>query len=110
MGYPYLRESAYLSSIYPNIFVDLSLAIPFAVSEIPAMLLQLLGLAPTSKLLYASDGFSVPELFWLGAQACRTALGRVLDQLVADNILTKGKAYASAEQILYRNSETLYNL
>jgi len=110
MGYPYLRESAYLSSIYPNIFVDLSLAIPFAISEIPPMLLQLLGLAPTSKLLYASDGFSVPELFWLGAKACRIALGHVLDQLVADDILTTGKAFTSAEQILYRNSETLYNL
>ena len=110
MGYPYLRESAYLSSIYPNIFVDLSLAIPFAISEVPPMLLQLLGLAPTSKLLYASDGFSVPELFWLGAKACRTALGHVLDQLVADDILTTGKAFTSAEQILYRNSEILYNL
>jgi uncharacterized protein len=110
MGYPYLRESAYLSSIYPNIFVDLSLAIPFAVGEIPSMLIQLLGLAPTSKLLYASDGFSVPELFWLGAKACRAALGPVLDKLVADDILPVEKAYASAEQILYRNSESLYNL
>jgi predicted TIM-barrel fold metal-dependent hydrolase len=110
MGYPYLRESAYLSSIYPNIFVDLSLAIPFAVVETQSMLVQLLGLAPTSKLLYASDGFSVPELFWLGAKVCRTALGRVLDQLVNENILTTGKAYASAEQILFRNSEILYNL
>jgi predicted TIM-barrel fold metal-dependent hydrolase len=98
------------SSIYPNIFVDLSLAIPFAIGEAQAMLVQLLGLTPTSKLLYASDGFSVPELFWLGAKACRTALGRVLDQFVAENILTAEKAYASAEQILYRNSELLYNL
>ncbi len=110
MGYPYLRESAYLSSIYPNIFVDLSLALPFAIVENQQMLLQLLGLAPTSKLLYASDGFSVPELFWLGAKACRSALGRVLDQLVADNILPAEKAYASAEQILFRNSDTLYHL
>ena len=110
MGYPYLRESAYLSNIYANIFVDLSLAIPFAVSEIPAMLLQLLGLAPASKLLYASDGFSVPELFWLGAKACRAGLGGVLDRLVADKILTSAQALASAEQILYRNSEALYNL
>ena len=110
MGYPYLRESAYLSNIYSNIFVDLSLAIPFAVVESQQMLLQLLGLAPTSKLLYASDGFSVPELFWLGAKACRIALGRVLDQLVADNILPAEKAYASAEQILFRNSDTLYHL
>jgi predicted TIM-barrel fold metal-dependent hydrolase len=110
MGYPYLRESAYLASIYPNVYVDLSLAIPFAVGESQPMLFQLLGLAPTSKLLYASDGFSIPELFWLGAKACRTALARVLDQLVADNILTAGEAYASAEQILFRNSDMLYKL
>ena len=90
--------------------MDLSLAIPFAVAEVQTMLFQLLGLAPTSKLLYASDGFSVPELFWLGAKVCRTALGRVLDQLVADNILTAAKAYVSAEQILFRNSDMLYNL
>jgi predicted TIM-barrel fold metal-dependent hydrolase len=110
MGYPYLRESAYLASIYPNIFVDLSLAIPFAVGDSQSMLIQLLGLAPTSKLLYASDGFSIPELFWLGAKVCRTYLGRVLDQLVTDNILTAGKAYASAEQILFHNNEQLYDL
>ena len=110
MGYPYLRESAYLSNIYSNIFVDLSLAIPFAIGESQSMLIQLLGLAPVSKLLYASDGFSVPELFWLGAKACRAALGRVLNQLVDDNILTPAKAATSAEQILYRNSELLYKL
>ncbi len=110
MGYPYLRESAYLASIYPNVFADLSLAIPFAVSESQFMLVQLLGLAPTSKLLYASDGFSVPELFWLGAKACRAALARGLDQLIADNILTEEKAYTCAEQILHRNSEMLYEL
>lgn len=110
MGYPYLRESAYLSNIYSNIFVDSSLAIPFAIGEAQPMLVQLLGLTPTSKLLYASDGFSIPELFWLGAKASRTALGRVLDQLVSDNILTAGEAYASAEQILFRNSEMLYKL
>ncbi len=74
------------------------------------MLVQLLGLAPTSKLLYASDGFSIPELFWLGARACRAALAHVLDQLVADQLLTGAQAGTAAEQILYRNSELLYQL
>ncbi len=110
MGYPYLRESAYLSSIYANVFVDLSLAIPFAISESQSMLVELLGLAPTSKLLYASDGFSIPELFWLGAKVCRAALTRVLDQLVTDHILTVEQAYALAEQILFRNSALIYKL
>ncbi len=107
-GYPYVREAGYLASIYANVYTDLSLAIPFAVSETDMLLTQLLGLAPTSKLLYASDGFSVPELFWLGAKAARTGLERVLG-LQADNaVLSVSEAYTTAEQILFRNSERLY--
>lgn len=107
-GYPYVRETGYLASIYANVYADLSLAIPFAVSETDALLTQLLGLAPTSKLLYASDGFSVPELFWLGAKAARAGLERVLGAQVDHGVLSVPEAYAAAERILFRNSEELY--
>ena len=110
MGYPFVREAAYLSSIYTNVFVDLSLAIPFALSESHLLLTQLLGLAPTSKLLFASDGFSVPELFWLGAIVGRAGLGQVLDELVFEGVLTESEAYVVAEQLLFRNAESLYGL
>jgi hypothetical protein len=107
-GYPYVREAGYLASIYANVYTDLSLAIPFAVSETDMLLTQLLGLAPTSKLLYASDGFSVPELFWLGAKAARAGLERVLGLQVNNGVLSVGEAYTTAEQIFFRNSERLY--
>jgi predicted TIM-barrel fold metal-dependent hydrolase len=110
MGYPYVRESAYLASLYAHVYVDLSLVIPFALSDVPTSLFQLFGLAPTSKLLYASDGFSVPELFWLGAKVGRAGLARVLDQQVADGVLSADEAYAAAEQILYRNTKAVYGL
>lgn len=107
-GYPYVREAGYLASIYVNVYTDLSLAIPFAVSETDTLLTQLLGLAPTSKLLFASDGFSVPELFWLGAKVGRAGLERVLGLQVDNGVLSVGEAYKTAEQILFRNSESLY--
>lgn len=110
MGYPYVRESAYLASIYANVYVDTSLAIPFAVSEASALLAQLLGLAPASKLLYASDGFSVPELFWLGARVARGALARVLEGQIADGVLSEDEAYGVAAQVLGRNAEGVYGL
>jgi predicted TIM-barrel fold metal-dependent hydrolase len=110
MGYPYVREAAYLASIYANVYVDTSLAIPFAASEAPALLAQLLGLAPTSKLLYASDGFSVPELFWLGAKVARGALARVLEGQIVDGVLSEGEAYSVAGQILCRNAEAVYGV
>ena len=87
-GYPYVREAGYLAGIYANVYTDLSLAIPFAVSETDTLLTQLLGLAPTSKLLYASDGFSVPELFWLGAKVGRAGLERVLGLQVDNGVLS----------------------
>lgn len=110
MGYPYVRESAYLASIYPNVFTDLSLAIPFALSESQLLLTQLLGLAPTSKLLYASDGYSIPELFWLGARVGRKALESVLEKQISDDVLSKDEAYAAGEQILFQNAKRLYSL
>jgi hypothetical protein len=110
MGYPYVRESGYLASIYGNVYVDLSLAIPFAPSEAPMLLTQLLGLAPTSKLMYASDGFSVPELFWLGAKIGRAALARVLKDQTSVGVLSVGEADTVAGQILSGNAQRVYQL
>jgi predicted TIM-barrel fold metal-dependent hydrolase len=110
MAYPYVREAGYLASIYGNVYVDLSLAIPFAPSEAPMLLTQLLGLAPASKLMYASDGFSIPELFWLGARIGRAALARVLDNQLEDGALSANEADAVAAQILAGNARRVYHL
>jgi uncharacterized protein len=110
MGYPYARESSYLASIYGNVYVDLSLAIPFAPSDARLLLAQLLGLAPASKLMYASDGFSVPELFWLGAKIGRAALARVLEDQMSDGTLTAREADDSARQILAGNAQRVYRV
>jgi hypothetical protein len=110
MGYPYVRESGYLASIYGNVYVDLSLAIPFAPSEASMLLTQLFGLAPMSKLMYASDGFSVPELFWLGAKIGRAALARVLEDQVSIGTLSAGEADEVAGQVLSGNAQRVYRL
>jgi uncharacterized protein len=110
MGYPYTRESAFLAHVYSNVFVDLSLGIPFALSDIEIALTQLMGLAPLSKLLYASDGFSIPELFWLGAKAGRTGLERVLGRQVSEGALTVDEAYELGGLILHGNAEKVYCL
>ena len=34
-GWPFYRESAHLAAIYPHVYLDLSLAIPFATTGIP---------------------------------------------------------------------------
>jgi predicted TIM-barrel fold metal-dependent hydrolase len=109
-GWPYYRELAHLAAIYANVWLDLSLAIPFATAGIPAMVRDVLGMAPLSKVLFATDAFTMPEIFWLAARWGRWGLGQVLDDFVAAGFLTHDEAMAAAADILYHNAWRLYRL
>lgn len=109
-SYPYVRESSYLSSVYGHVYSDVSLVIPFAVSDMRAIWRQMLALAPLSKVLYASDGFSIPELYWTGARWARESLADVLSELIELGALDKREALESARWILHDNAYRLYAL
>ena len=36
-SYPYVREQGYLAAIYPNVYADLGLAVPYVAANIPAL-------------------------------------------------------------------------
>jgi predicted TIM-barrel fold metal-dependent hydrolase len=110
MGYPYVRESAFLSSLYPDVYVDLSLAVPLLCPLLPHLLQELLALAPVTKILYGSDAHSHPEMLWLGARYARWALGEVLGRWIADRTLAEAEALDIAERLCYRNALDLYRL
>ena len=110
MGYPYVRESAFLASLYPDVYVDLSLAVPLLRPVLPHVLQELLALAPGTKLLYGSDAHSQPEMFWLGAQYGRWALGKVLADCIDDDTVEEHEALETAQRICYRNALELYRL
>ncbi len=107
--YPYLREAAYLSSIYSNVYLDLSLTIPMLHLALPSVFAEVLGLAPVSKVLYGSDAPGLPDFFWLGAVACRRALACLLDDWMRQG-LPEAQARVIAERIMYANSCALYGI
>jgi predicted TIM-barrel fold metal-dependent hydrolase len=109
-GYPYVRSLAYLASMFPNVYADLGEAVLFAAGEATEIYRELLGLAPASKLLFSTDASLVPELYWVGARLGRRALGRVLDEHIADGAIDEPVALDWAERILWRNSEAVYAL
>jgi uncharacterized protein len=109
-SYPYVRTLAYLASAYSNVYADFGLALPFVTGDARAVVRELLGFAPASKILYSSDGFHVPELHWLAARIARRALGDVLDEYVRDDLLTPEVAVAMAHRILHGNAEEVYRL
>ncbi|MGI8642884.1 MAG: amidohydrolase family protein [Thermomicrobiales bacterium] len=109
-GYPYVRELSYLASVYPNVTMDIGLAIPFAAGELDGVVRQALAVAPTTKIVWSSDGFILPEHTWFAAVQGRRAIGRVLDELISHGALDREGAEEVAGQILAGNSRRIYGL
>ena len=109
-GYPYVRSLAYLAAMFPNVYADMGEATLFAAGEATELVRELIGLAPASKILFSTDASLVPELYWVGMRLGRRALGRVLDEHIADGAIDERTAIDWAERILWRNSERVYSL
>jgi predicted TIM-barrel fold metal-dependent hydrolase len=107
-GYPYVREAAYLANNYPNVYVDISQVSQYVGVGLPAVLTELLSLAPVNKIMYGSDGLGCPELFWWPAKNVKASLGRVLDHLISDGQIAAHDAEEIASRILSRNATELY--
>jgi hypothetical protein len=104
-AYPYCREAAYLASVYPNVYVDVSLATPLLAGPVLTRVLEeLLALAPVTKVLYGSDAWGIPEWFWCAAWAMRRALGAALAWLPG------AEGTWAARRILRENALDLYPL
>jgi predicted TIM-barrel fold metal-dependent hydrolase len=108
--YPYHREAAYLCSVFPDVYMDLSLTIPFAGLEGGRAMREALGLCPTSKLLYASDASRYPEVFLVAATAHREAIAGALGELVDHGVFGMAAAADAGRQVLAGNARRIYNL
>lgn len=110
-SYPYVREAGYLASVYPHVYLDFGLAVPFlSVSGMREVLRMQLELSPTSKLMYSSDAHLIPELYYLAAKWGRELLASVLQEAVKDGDLTYSEAEEIAAAILRENARHLYQL
>ena len=110
MAYPYTREAAFMTAVWPQVHLDLSLALPFLGAGAVGPLGEILALAPSSKLMYGSDVSALPELFTLSAEWGRAALGEALGRLVTSDGLPPDEAEAMARAILSGNARALYRL
>ena len=109
--YPYTRQGGYLAAVYENAFLDLSYGIPLlGYGEMLQFTRQALGVAPTSKLMYSSDGIGVPELHWMSAIDGRRVIGEALGEMVAYGEMSPTEAEAAGEGVLRGNAIRLYRL
>jgi predicted TIM-barrel fold metal-dependent hydrolase len=110
LAYPYVREASFMAAVWPQVYVDLSLALPFLGAGAVLPLVEVLSLAPSTKLLYGSDLGSLPELFALAADWGRSALGEALAWLGRREGWSADETRATARRILADNAIQLYGL
>jgi uncharacterized protein len=99
-----------MASAYPQVYIDLSLAIPLAEPIAADLVREALALCPAAKLLAASDGHSFPEMHWWGATVWRRALAAVLGAEIDRGDLDQPAADELTARILGGTASRLYHL
>jgi predicted TIM-barrel fold metal-dependent hydrolase len=108
-SYPWHEEAAYLATVRPNVFVELSLSNLFAPLRMADRLLALLELAPRDKVLCGSDGHGPPETHWFGCRTLRGAWRQAAGTLAAAG--ARAGWLAETEQlVLEGNARRVYRL
>ncbi|MCA9803358.1 MAG: amidohydrolase family protein [Cyanobacteria bacterium HKST-UBA02] len=108
--YPFVGQAAYLTSVYPNIYMDLSLASFLLPGLLHRLFQEALNVAPPTRLLAGSDGHTTPETHYLGILNTRDTLERVLGEMVAEGIMSASQAEEATASILFDNARRLYEL
>jgi predicted TIM-barrel fold metal-dependent hydrolase len=109
-GYPLVGRAAWLTHLYPNCHFELSLATPLIHHGFVRMVLEVMEVVPLSKILFGSDAYHLPELYWLAAKWGRRFLADALGLYVDEGILSAGEAIDGARMILHGNNRRLYHL
>jgi predicted TIM-barrel fold metal-dependent hydrolase len=80
-AFPWPDELAYLASVRPNVYAEISLSPLFSPARTADRLLRLLDTAPGARLLAGTDGHGHPETHWFAAHLLRDAVHRVRHEL-----------------------------
>jgi hypothetical protein len=109
-GYPWVLESAYMASVLPNTYLELSELIPWGWGQVEWALEMLVGTVPVAKLLYGSDEAGEPEAFWVSALLARAALQRVLARFVERDYVSAEEADRLGRLVLADSCRSLHGI
>jgi uncharacterized protein len=110
LGYPYIRETGSLANMFPNIWVDFSEINAFISQSVVHCLHELLEMTPVTKILYGSDSYGVPDIFWFSAVHFKKSLEKVLKDFMRDSVFSPDYAQFVADRILRENAWEFYKL
>jgi predicted TIM-barrel fold metal-dependent hydrolase len=108
-GYPYFHVVASMISRFPNVFTDISF-----LSLFPGLLEQVLrtflSLAPSRKVLHASDSGYVPEQIGYSASNTRKAISHVLQEFKDSYGWTWDDCRKAAKNVFSENAKRLFKI
>ena len=108
--WPYHREAAFLAAVYPNVYFDTGEVNTHAALGYDRILAESLEVAPFEKVLYSSDAYGPPELYFIAAQRFRSALSLLLDRWQERGFCSSQDASEIFTAIGRGNAERLYEL
>jgi predicted TIM-barrel fold metal-dependent hydrolase len=108
--YPFHRNAGYLAHAYPNVFMDVGLAVHHTGARSAAVVAESLEIAPFAKILFSSDGFGPAELHLLGAELWRRAVVRVVSGYVTEGEWSPAQAIRVITMIGAENARRVYGL
>ena len=109
-GFPWVEEGAFIASVLPNVYLELSELIPWGWGQVEPALDLIVGSVPAAKIMYGSDEAGEPEGFWVAALMARAALQRVLGRLVDRDYVAVDEAQRLGRLILADSCRGLHGL
>jgi predicted TIM-barrel fold metal-dependent hydrolase len=108
--YPYHRQAGWLAQVYPHVYVDVGLTVAQLGGRADVVLGEFFELAPFGKLLFSTDGYVLPELYYVGAAQFRHSLGKLMGAWLTDGVIRSDEAERLVIAIGSTNASRLYQL
>ncbi|MGW4522790.1 amidohydrolase [Amycolatopsis sp. NPDC004378] len=107
-NYPFHRNAAYLAQVFEHVFADVGLATHNAGFRAPAILAELLEIAPFGKVLFSTDAFGLAELYHLGTALFRQGLSDFLRAALDAGAMSEVDAVRLCALVGHENAKRIY--
>ncbi|MEV5713274.1 amidohydrolase family protein [Amycolatopsis mediterranei] len=109
-NYPFHRHAAYLAQVFEHVFVDAGLITHNAGFRAPAVLAELLEIAPFGKVLFSTDAFGLAELYHLGTALFRQGLSDFVRTALSADAMSEKDAVRLCALVGHENANRIYRL
>ncbi|NBH10252.1 amidohydrolase family protein [Amycolatopsis sp. SID8362] len=109
-NYPFHRGAAYLAQVFEHVFVDAGLITHNAGFRAPAVLAELLEIAPFGKVLFSTDAFGLAELYHLGTALFRQGLSDFVRAALDADAVSEVDAVRLCALVGHENAQRIYRL